>query len=117
MSNKKHVLLINLGSPKSLTIDDVRSYLKEFLSDSYVIDLPRFLQQFILRCFILPFRPRKTKEAYELVWKDGNSPLVANTKKIAEGLEAKTGWSVDVAMRYQEPSIQEAIETFKKKLD
>ena len=115
MSNKKHVLLINLGSPKSLAIDDVRSYLKEFLSDRCVIDLPRFLQQLILRCFILPFRPRKTKEAYELVWKDGNSPLVANTKKIAEGLEAKTGWSVDVAMRYQEPSIQEAIETFKKK--
>ena len=59
---QKHILLINLGSPKSLDIKDVRSYLKEFLSDDLVVDLPKVLQQMILRSFILPFRPQKTKK-------------------------------------------------------
>ena len=80
---QKHILLINLGSPKSLDVRDVRAYLKEFLSDDLVIDLPKVLQQIILRSFILPFRPRKTKKAYETIWKDG-SPLIENTRKIAK---------------------------------
>ena len=79
---QKHILLINLGSPKSLDIKDVRSYLKEFLSDDLVIDLPKILQQIILRSFILPFRPRKTKEAYQTICKN-RSPQIENTRDIA----------------------------------
>ena len=66
MNTTKHILLINLGSPKSLDIADIKSYLKEFLSDDLVIDLPKPIQQIILNLFILPFRPKKTKEAYEI---------------------------------------------------
>ena len=111
---QKHILLINLGSPKSLDVSDVRAYLKEFLSDDLVIDLPKVLQQIILRSFILPFRPRKTKKAYETIWKDG-SPLIKNTRKIAKALQTKTGWNVDIAMRYQNPSIKKSILYLKDK--
>ncbi len=54
------VLLVNLGSPKELNKRSIREYLRIFLSDDYVVDLPKILQQLILYLFILPFRPRKT---------------------------------------------------------
>ena len=114
MNTTKHILLINLGSPKSLYIADIKSYLKEFLSDDLVIDLPKPIQQIILNLFILPFRPKKTKEAYEMIWGEEGSPLISNTSKIAKALNNKTGWQVDVAMRYQYPSIKQAIEKYKK---
>lgn len=110
----KNVLLLNLGSPKSLKTKDVRDYLNEFLSDDYVIDLPKLIQQFILRCFILPFRPAQAKEAYEQIWDKKGSPLILNTQKIADALSSKTGWNIKIAMRYQFPSIKEVIEEFKK---
>ena len=111
--NKK-ILLVNLGSPKSLSTEDVREYLREFLSDDKVIDLPKVIQQFILRAFILPFRPAKAKKAYEKIWQDEGSPLIINTQKIANSLSKKTGWSVDIAMRYQHPSIEDKIELYRK---
>ena len=111
---QKNILLINLGSPISLDINHVRTFLKEFLSDDLVIDLPKILQQIILRSFILPFRPTKTKKAYEKIWKSG-SPLIKNTIEIAKALQLKTGWNIDIAMRYQEPSIKNAILNLKKK--
>ena len=114
MGNTEHVLLVNLGSPKSLKVEDVHTYLKEFLSDDLVIDLPKLVQQAILRCFILPFRPKKTKEAYELIWSEAGSPLLVNTQKIADALSEQTGWRVDIAMRYQEPSLQGAINRLKQ---
>ena len=79
---KKNILLINLGSPKSLKLTDIKSYLNEFLSDDLVIDLPKIIQQFILRSFILPFRPKKTKVAYEKIWNKNGSPLIYNTNKM-----------------------------------
>ena len=110
----KNILLINLGSPKSLALNDVREYLKEFLSDDFVIDLPKVLQQIILRCFILPFRTPKTKSAYKSIWTSNGSPLIHNTKLIAESLKQRTGWNVQISMRYQEPSIKNSILSFKK---
>ena len=114
MKKNKHILIINLGSPKSLDLLDIKSYLKEFLSDDLVIDLPKPIQQAILKLFILPFRPKKTKCAYELIWEKDGSPLINNTKKIATSLEIKTGWKVDFAMRYQYPSIVESIKKYKE---
>ena len=111
---KKNILLINLGSPKSLTTKDVKTYLTEFLSDDYVIDLPKLVQQFILRFFILPFRTPKTKAAYESIWTSNGSPLIENTRLIAKSLKEKTGWNVQIAMRYQEPSIKNSILSFKE---
>ena len=113
--NKTGVLLINLGSPKELTKKSVRKYLKVFLSDDYVLDLPKILQQIILRVFILPFRPKKTLEAYELIWTPEGSPLIISTESIANKLSLKTGWDVDYAMRYEDPSIENALLNFKNK--
>ena len=114
MNEEKYILLINLGSPKSLDILDVKSYLNEFLSDDLVIDLPKIVQQLILKLFIMPFRPKKTKQAYKMIWEKEGSPLIVNTKKIAISLSKKTGWDVKVAMRYQYPSIVEKIHYYKK---
>ena len=113
--NTTGVLLINLGSPKELTKKSVKEYLKVFLSDDYVLDLPKILQQIILRVFILPFRPKKTLEAYELIWTPEGSPLIISTESIANKLSLKTGWDVDYAMRYEDPSIENALLNFKNK--
>ena len=108
------VLLINLGSPKELSKKSVRQYLRVFLSDDNVVDLPKFFQQFILRLFILPFRPKNTLEAYEKIWTKEGSPLIISTDSIANKLTEKTGWNVEYAMRYEEPSIEKALHKFKK---
>ena len=108
------VLLINLGSPKELSKKSVRQYLRVFLSDDNVVDLPKFFQQFILRLFILPFRPKNTLEAYEKIWTKEGSPLIISTESIANKLTEKTGWNVEYAMRYEEPSIEKALHKFKK---
>ena len=108
------VLLINLGSPKELSKKSVRQYLRVFLSDDNVVDLPKFFQQFILRLFILPFRPKNTLEAYEKIWTKKGSPLIISTESIANKLTEKTGWNVEYAMRYEEPSIEKALHKFKK---
>jgi ferrochelatase len=88
--------------------------LKEFLSDDSVIDLPKPVQQLIVRAFVIPFRPKRTKKAYEQIWTPEGSPLVINSEKIARALQKKTGWDVRIAMRYQEPSIFKVIEKINK---
>ena len=109
----KHILIINLGSPQSLEISDIKSYLNEFLSDPLVIDLPKPIQQIILKFFILPFRTKKTRSAYKSIWTPEGSPLIYNTKTIANALSKKTGWNVEYAMRYKHPSIEEKILRYK----
>ena len=115
LEKKTGVLLINLGSPKELTKKSVKEYLRVFLSDDYVLDIPKILQQLILRFFILPFRPKKTLEAYELIWTSEGSPLILSTESIAKKLSQKTGWDVGYAMRYEDPSIEKALVNFKSK--
>ena len=114
LQKNEGVLLINLGSPKELSKKSVRQYLRVFLSDDNVVDLPKFFQQFILRLFILPFRPKNTLEAYEKIWTKEGSPLIISTESIADKLTEKTGWNVEYAMRYEEPSIEKALHKFKK---
>ena len=115
LHNNEGVLLINLGSPKELNKKSVRQYLRVFLSDDNVVDLPKFFQQLILRLFILPFRPKNTLEAYEKIWTKDGSPLIISTESIAKKLTTKTGWNVEIAMRYEEPSIKTALNNFRKK--
>ena len=114
LKNNEGVLLINLGSPKELTKKSVKEYLKVFLSDDNVLDLPKILQQLILRLFILPFRPKNTLEAYEKIWTSEGSPLIISTGSIADKLSKKTNWNVNYAMRYEEPSIEKALHSFKE---
>ena len=115
LKSTEGVLLINLGSPKELTKKSVRNYLKVFLSDDNVVDIPKFFQQIILRLFILPFRPKNTLEAYEKIWTKHGSPLIISTKSIAKKLSKKTGWFVEYAMRYEEPSIENALINLKNR--
>ena len=104
------ILLVNLGSPDSYQIKDVRRYLAQFLMDPYVIDVPFLLRALIVYGFILPFRPKKTSHAYQSVWTEMGSPLVSTSKKLAEGLSNISKFPVYLAMRYQNPSIEKTIQ-------
>ena len=111
----KGVLLINLGSPENLEISSIKKYLKEFLSDEYVLDLPKFLRNILVNFIIVPFRSPKTKEAYESIWTENGSPLIINTKLISKKLEEKIQKPVETSMRYQKPSIEEGIKNLIKR--
>ncbi|MBU6400169.1 MAG: ferrochelatase [Verrucomicrobia bacterium] len=102
----KGVLLVNLGSPDSFAVRDVRRYLREFLMDERVIDtsfLSRFL---VVNAFILPFRPRQTAEAYAKIWWPEGSPLIVISRRVQAELQRRVSVPVELAMRYQNPSIE-----------
>lgn len=101
------VLLVNLGSPQAPTGTAVRAYLKQFLSDRRVVEIPWILWQPILRGVILTTRPRKSAHAYAQIWTDEGSPLAVITRKQAQAVQARLGDGVHVdwAMRYGEPAI------------
>jgi len=104
---KVGVLLVNLGTPDAPTPSAVRRYLKQFLSDRRVVELPPLLWQPILRGIVLNTRPRKSAHAYSQVWTSEGSPLAAITAAQAKALQARLGEGVMVgwAMRYGNPSI------------
>jgi protoporphyrin/coproporphyrin ferrochelatase len=104
------VLLINLGSPASTQIPDVRRYLDQFLMDRHVIDVPSPLRALIVKGFILPTRPPKTAEAYGKIWTEDGSPLIVISRRTQAALEAKLGVPVGLAMRYAEPSIARGVD-------
>ncbi|WP_442496653.1 ferrochelatase [Methylobacter sp. sgz302048] len=116
-ANKTGVLLVNLGSPAAPTTSAVRRFLKEFLGDPRVVNLPRPLWWVILRFFILPFRPHRSTAAYRKIWDEKGSPLVFFTRQltdmVAQRLNAK-GVITDYAMRYGKPSIAEQLNVLKK---
>ena len=76
---KRAVLIANLGSPDSTSVPDVRRYLREFLGDERVLDLPAPLRWLLLEAVILPTRPKRTAHAYSKIWTAEGSPLVATT--------------------------------------
>ena len=102
-------LLINLGSPKQLSIDSVKDYLTEFLSDDLVIDFPKPIQKFLVKGIIVPLRHKKTFESYKKIWTDEGSPLIVISKKLAQRVQDETGIKTEVGMRYKEPSIKDAL--------
>jgi ferrochelatase len=103
------VLLINLGSPDSPSVPDVRRYLREFLMDKHVIDTPWPLRALIVHGFILPFRPKQSAHAYQTVWTKNGSPLIATSKRVQKELQRRVRVPVELAMRYQNPSIEDAL--------
>ena len=109
---KVGVLLVNLGTPDAAETGAVRRYLKQFLSDRRVIEIPAIAWQPILRGIILNVRPRKSAAAYREVWTQDGSPLAAITKHQAEKLGPRLGEGVivDWAMRYGNPSIPDAMD-------
>jgi ferrochelatase len=114
--NKIGVLLVNLGTPDSFQKKDVRQYLKEFLSDKRVIDIPFIFRMLLLYLFILPFRPKKSAEAYKKIWFKEGSPLSVYGKQLTQKVQVNLGekYIVELAMRYQNPSLKNAIQNLMK---
>ena len=83
---KQGILLVNLGTPKSTKITDLRSFLKEFLLDPRVIDIPYVFRQILVRGFILPFRPYKIAGAYKSIWQESGSPLMTTSVELQNKL-------------------------------
>lgn len=115
--NKTGVLLVNLGTPDAPTAAAIRRYLREFLSDPRVVEIPRALWLPVLYGFILPFRPKKLVHAYNSVWSERGSPLMDVSQQQAVQLQALLGADVPVAlgMTYGNPSIGSALADLKQK--
>ncbi len=105
------VLLVNLGTPDAATPSAIRRYLAQFLADPRVVEIPRALWLPILYGFVLPFRPRRLAHAYGQIWTDQGSPLLAISRRQAQGLQARlrkhfdTEVPVELAMTYGNPGI------------
>ncbi|MEZ5406186.1 MAG: ferrochelatase [Verrucomicrobiia bacterium] len=106
----KAVLLVNLGSPDSPNVPDVRRYLREFLSDSCVIDSPWLVRQLVLNLFILPFRPKQSAAAYQTIWTQEGSPLLVISRQVQSLLQQQVSLPVALAMRYGKPSIPKILQ-------
>ncbi|NWC74214.1 ferrochelatase [Pseudomonas sp. P7759] len=103
------LLLVNLGSPKSTSVADVRSYLNQFLMDPYVIDLPWPVRR-LLVSLILIKRPEQSAHAYASIWWDEGSPLVVLSRRLQQQMTSQwTQGPVELAMRYGEPSIESVL--------
>ena len=105
----KGVLLVNLGSPDSPSVADVRRYLREFLMDGRVLDAPWPVRFCIVHFAILPFRPKHSAEAYQKIWAPEGSPLVFTSRHVQAKLQQRVSVPVELAMRYQNPSIPQAV--------
>ncbi len=102
-SARKGILLMNLGSPDSTSVRDVRKYLNEFLMDERVIDVP-FLWRFLLvKGIITPFRAPSSAKAYRSIWTEKGSPLIELTRQLQQALQELVEEPVEIAMRYGGP--------------
>jgi len=109
---KTGILLVNLGTPDYYTVPYVRKYLREFLMDARVIDIP-FLQRWLLvNLIIAPFRAPKSSRVYKKLWTDQGSPLLFYGKELEKKLQQILGehFIVKLGMRYQNPGIKEALD-------
>ena len=113
--SKRAVLLVNLGSPASTSVGDVRRYLREFLGDERVLDVPAPLRWLLLEGVILRTRPKKSAHAYASVWKPEGSPLVLTSMSVQKKLSETLGKDIPVylAMRYGKPSIPDVLNQMK----
>lgn len=119
-SKKRALLMVNLGSPKHLTVKSVRRFLHQFLRDRRVVNLPRLLWWFILNLAILPFRPHQSKKAYAKVWTQRGSPLTYLTQDLTDKVSRHLHHqdkqvSVQMAMSYAQPSIATQLRKLQKK--
>ncbi len=114
------VLLVNLGTPDSSSVADVRRYLDQFLSDPRVIETPRLIWWPILHGIILRIRPRRSAAAYRTIWTEQGSPLLHLSRRLSEGLQGYLDTHSDrptrvvLAMRYGNPSIADGLEILRQ---
>ncbi|MGF1529901.1 MAG: ferrochelatase [Puniceicoccaceae bacterium] len=111
--NKIGVLLLNLGSPNSPDVSDVRSYLREFLMDGRVLDAPFPIRWLVVNAFILPFRPKKSAEGYASIWTEDGSPLIVTSEKVRKAIDTEEV-PVALGMNYGQPTIESALENLRE---
>ena len=110
----KGILLVNLGSPDSPSVPDVRRYLNEFLMDGRVIDVAWPLRRLLVG-LILINRPKESGHAYERIWTKDGSPLVVTSKHVRAALQKRVSAPIELGMRYQTPSIESAVSSLAAK--
>lgn len=116
MQLKTGILLVNLGTPDSPSVPDVRKYLKEFLMDERVIDIPVVQRNLLVKGIIAPFRAPKSAKLYAQIWNEKGSPLLSFGQLLKIKLQNKLGanYLVELAMRYQTPSIKNGLDILRK---
>lgn len=116
-NSKTGVLLVNLGTPDSPRPKDVYRYLVEFLTDERVIDLPWIQRQLLVRGFIIPTRYKQSARIYQQIWTPEGSPLMVYGKKVQHALQESlgNGFHVELAMRYQNPSLNNGLKNILEK--
>ena len=117
IKGKTGVLLVNLGTPDSPSVSDVRSYLSEFLNDPRVIDVPKLLRLILVNLIIVPFRAPKSAKIYKDLWTEDGSPLLYYSERVCELLNETLDddYEVFLAMRYKNPNIRAVLAEMKKK--
>jgi protoporphyrin/coproporphyrin ferrochelatase len=117
MKGKTAVLLINLGTPDSPKVGDVRPYLSQFLNDPRVIDIPWLLRKILVNLIIVPFRAPKSAKIYQKLWTANGSPLLYYSVQASKLLQTELGpdYDVHLAMRYKNPSIPSVLEKIRIK--
>ena len=110
--SKTGVLLVNLGTPEAPTAAKLRPYLREFLSDPRVVEIPRLIWMIILHGIILRIRPKRSAHAYETIWTEQGSPLAVHTSALTDKVATKLAdyAIVKYAMRYGKPSVSNQIQ-------
>lgn len=113
--SKQGVLLVNLGTPDSPSVKDVRRYLDEFLMDERVIDISQLGRTLLVKGIIVPFRGPKSAKTYQKIWTDRGSPLMYYSQIMRDELQKRLGeaYQVELGMRYQNPSIESALNKLK----
>lgn len=109
---KQGLLLINLGTPDGPDTKSVRRYLREFLSDPRVVDIPTPIRILVLNLLILPFRPKQSAHAYQKIWQENGSPLLIYSRELAQKTAdvLNNRYHVSLGMRYGNPSIESAVD-------
>ena len=117
VNHKTGVLIINLGTPDSPSVPDVRKYLREFLMDERVIDIPFWRRFLLINLIIAPFRAPESAKGYHELWTPKGSPLKVYGQELEGLLQSTLGsdFLVKLAMRYQSPSIKSVLSHFKHK--
>ena len=120
MKEKIGILITNLGTPDKPNKEALKIYLKEFLSDPRVIEVPKLIWQIILRLIILNLRPQKVAKLYKAIWKKEGGPLLLMLKKQKKGIQKilkkrSKKLEIEIGMRYGNPSIKHGLEKLRKK--
>lgn len=107
---------MNVGTPDSPKVSDVRKYLSEFLNDPRVIDIPWLARKILVNAIIVPFRAPKSAKIYQQMWTENGSPLLIHSENFKNGIQKELGssYQVEIAMRYQSPSVKEGLEKLRR---